>query len=168
MIPVNQETSEVQLVPLILPVTKKVAITKSNYQVSFWKAIIFKWWIIIKQFHLQRWLWAVHLSSIAGSALKVLRERIGWGFTKRINMLSLRKLSISALSRAVKNASPKRGTSKCIHAHIQDTAPSNAPTAESASQVSEIREITSVDIIRTSKFNNRLYFFQAIPMLKLR
>ena len=164
----NQDTSEVQLVPLIRPVTKKVAITKSNYQVSFWKAIIFKWWIIIKQFHLQRWLWAVHLSSIAGSALRDSRERIDWEFTKRISMVSLRELSISALSRAVTNASPKRGTSKCTHVHIRETAPSIVPIAESVSQVSGTREIMSGDIIRTSKFNNRLYLFQALPMLELR
>ena len=145
-----------------------MAITKSKYQISIRKAIIFKWWIIIKQFHLQRWLRTVHLSSIAGSALRDSRERIDWGFTKRISTLSLRKLSISALSKAVTNVSPKRGTSKFIHEHIRETAPSNVPTAESASQVSAIRETMSVDIIRTSKFNNQLYFFQALPMLEMR
>ena len=74
---------------------------------------------------------------------------------KRTFTLLLRKLSIYALSKIVTNTSPKRGTSKCIHGHIQETVPSNVPSVGSASQVSGTRETTSADIIRTSKFDNQ-------------
>jgi hypothetical protein len=74
-------------------------------------------------------------------------------------MLLLRELNIFALSKAVTNAFPKRATSKFILGHIQETDPSNVPIVGSVLQVSGTKETTSVDIIRTSKFDYQLYIY---------
>jgi hypothetical protein len=84
---------------------------------------------------------------------------------KRTNTLLLRKFSIYALLSIVTNTSPKKVTSKCIHGHIQETAPSNVPTVGSGLQVSGTKETTSVDIIKTSKFHNRLYIISFRPYI---
>ena len=84
-------------------------------------------------------------------------------------MLLPQKLSTYARSRIVTNTSLKRGTSKCIYAHIQEIVPSNAATAENVSQVlSGTTETMSGDIVRKSKFIHQLYIFKALPMRELR
>ena len=116
------------------------------------EAIISKWRIAIKKFHLRRGLWTVHLSSTAGSALRDSRARIGWGSMRRTSTALPQKLSTYALSLVVTNAFRKRGTSKSIFALILEIAPSNVSSAAKLLLVWVIRETTSVDTTTKSKF----------------
>ena len=78
-------------------------------------------------------------------------------------MLLLRKLNIFALSKVVTNAFLKRATSKCILGHTQEIDRSNVPIVGSVLQVSGTKETTSVDIIRTSKFDYQLNIYLLGP-----
>ena len=112
----RSHTSTVLLCPPILPMTKKVIFTPQICQQI--EAIISKWRIAIKKFHLRRGLWTVHLSSTAGSALRDSRARIGWGSMRRTKTALPRKLSTYDLSKVVTKCFSEKGNLKvhlCTH-----------------------------------------------------